>query len=187
MSSGRIIKVVTLTIAAGLLVIAGVVYGIGTLLPVAHIAAVRGELPATRERVWQAITDWSQQAQWRSDVAAVEIVSVQGDDVVWVEVDAWGDSLRLVTVSLDPSHKMVTKIADAAGNAKAPFAGTWTFELDDDGPGTYIQIVEEGEVYDPLLRFVAAVFIGHGATIERYISDLRQHLETPGNDTTGQG
>ena len=174
MSSRRIIKVVTLTIAGGLLVIAGVVYGIGTLLPVAHIAAVRGELPATRARVWRAITDWSRQAQWRSDLAAVEIVSVQGDDVVWVEVDAWGDSLRLATVSLDPPHEMVTKIADA----NAPFAGTWTFELDDNGPGTYIRIVEEGEVYDPLFRFVAAVFIGQTATIEKYISDLRQHLES---------
>ena len=173
MSARRLVLVAVLTVAGAVSIAIAAAYAIGAVLPVAHVAAVRGELPATRERVWQTITDWQGQAQWRTEVAAVEVRSVEGDDVVWVEVDTWGDSLRLATVEMDPPRKLVTMIADD----EAPFAGTWTFELDDDGEGTYIRIVEEGEVYDPLFRFVAAVFIGHTATLEAYLSDLRLHLE----------
>ncbi len=174
MTGRQVMKVVTLTLGSALLILIAIAYVVGSILPVAHVAAVRGELPATRERVWQTITDWPQHSRWRSDVAAVVVRSSKGDSVTtWVEVDAWGDSLTLATVEVDPPRRLVTRIAQD----DLPFAGTWTFELDDDGPGTYIRIVEEGEVYDPIFRFVAAVFIGHTATLEAYLFDLRRHLE----------
>jgi uncharacterized protein YndB with AHSA1/START domain len=173
MSAGQVMKVAAVTLAGTVLIMALIVYAVGSALPVAHVAAVRGELPATRERVWQTITDWPQYTQWRTDVAAVVVRSSQGDSTTWVEVDAWGDSLTLATVEVDAPRRLVTRIAQE----DAPFAGTWTFELDDDGPGTYLRIVEEGEVYDPIFRFVAAVFIGQTATLDTYLSDLRRHLE----------
>ncbi len=173
MSVGQVMKVAALTLAGALLIIVSIVYAVGSVLPVAHVAVVRGELPATRERVWQTITDWPQYTQWRTDVAAVAVRSSQGDSATWVEVDAWGESLTVATVEVDAPRRLVTRIVQE----DTPFGGTWTFELDDDGPGTYIRIVEEGEVYDPVFRFVAAVFIGHTATLEAYLSDLRHHLE----------
>ncbi len=172
MSAGRVMKVAAVTLAGAVLIIASIVYAVGSALPVAHIAAVRGELPATRERVWQMITDWPQYPQWRTDVTAVVVRSSKGDSTTWVEIDAWGDSLALAIVEVDAPRRLVTRIAQE----DAPFGGTWTFELDDDGPGTYLRIVEEGEVYDPVFRFVAAVFIGHTATLDTYLSDLRRHL-----------
>jgi uncharacterized protein YndB with AHSA1/START domain len=173
MSVAKVMKVTALTLAGTLLIAISIVYAVGSVLPVAHVAAVRGELPATRERVWQTITDLPHHPQWRSEVVEVHVRSAPGDSVTWVEVDAWGDSLTLAIVEVDPPRRLVTRIAEQ----DAPFAGTWTFELDDDGPGTYIRIVEEGEVYDPIFRFVAAVFIGHTATMDSYLSDLRHHLE----------
>lgn len=173
MRASHVMKVAVLTLVGALLIIVSIVYGVGSVLPVAHVAAVRGELPATRERVWQTITDWPQYSRWRSDVVEVHVLSARGDSITWVEVDAWGDSLTLATVEVDAPRRLVTRIAQE----DAPFGGTWTFELDDDGPGTYLRIVEEGEVYDPIFRFVAAVFIGHTATLDTYLSDLRQHLE----------
>ena len=172
LSRRAVIRVATLEIAGGALIAGVAVYAIGSVLPVEHIAAVRGELPATREQVWEAITDWPGQVAWRQDLAAVVVRSAEGDEAVWVEVDARGDSLTLATVEVDRPRRLVTRIADS----DQPFGGTWTFELDDDGPGTYVRIVEQGEVYNPVFRFVAAVFIGHTATIETYLTELRRHL-----------
>ena len=172
LSRRAVVRVAALAIAGGVLVAAVAVYAIGSALPVEHIAAVRGELPATREQVWETITDWPGQVAWRQDLAAVLVRSRAGGEAVWVEVDARGDSMTLATVEVDRPRRLVTRIADS----DQPFGGTWTFELDDDGPGTYIRIVEQGEVYSPVFRFVAAVFIGHTATIETYLADLRRHL-----------
>ena len=176
MSARRLVLVAVLTVAGAVSIAIAAAYAIGAVLPVAHVAAVRGELPATRERVWQTITDWQGQAQWRTEVAAVEVRSVEGDDVVWVEVDTWGDSLRLATVEMDPPRKLVTMIADD----EAPFAGTWTFELDDDGEGTYIRIVEEGEVYDPLFRLCR----GRLHRAHRHLGGLPLRFETPPGGAT---
>ena len=174
MQFAQVARIAVFTLLGALALTVTIIYGVGTILPVAHVAATRGELPATRERVWQVITDWQQYPTWRSGVTAGEVLSTEAEGAAWVEVDTWGDSLELRTVDIDAPYRLVTSIG---GDEDAPFAGTWTFELDDDGPGTYLRIVEEAEVYDPLFRFVAAVFTGHAETMDTYLTELRQYLE----------
>ena len=174
MSVAQMMRVTALTFAGALVLLISMVYSVGTILPVAHVAAARGEFPAARKRVWQVITDWQQYPKWRSGVTAVEVLSAEGESASWVEVDTRGDSLKLKAVEIDAPYRLVTSVG---GDEDAPIAGTWTFALDDDGPGTYLRIVEEAEVHDPLFRFVAAVFTGHTLTMDTYLSDLRQYLE----------
>ena len=69
-------------------------------------------------------------------------------------------------------RRLVTRIADTG----LPFGGQWTYELVPDGEGTRLTITEDGEVYNPLFRFVSRFVMGHTATIERYLDDVEKRF-----------
>ena len=52
-----------------------------------------------------------------------------------------------------------------------PFGGSWTYELAPVGDSeTTLRITEDGEVYNPIFRFVSRFVMGHDATIRQYLS-----------------
>jgi hypothetical protein len=55
-----------------------------------------------------------------------------------------------------------------------PFGGGWEFRLKDNGGSTIVTITENGEVYNPLFRFVAKFIMGHDATLKKYAGALEQ-------------
>jgi hypothetical protein len=44
--------------------------------------------------------------------------------------------------------------------------------------GTTLTVVERGEVYNPVFRFVSRYVIGHTRTLDAYFADLRHAAET---------
>jgi hypothetical protein len=67
-------------------------------------------------------------------------------------------------------RRHVDRIADPS----LPFGGRWIYDLASDGSGTALTITEEGEVYNPVFRFVSRFIMGHTRTIDRYIADLQR-------------
>jgi len=57
-----------------------------------------------------------------------------------------------------------------------PYSGTWTFELQPAAQGTELNITEDGEVSNPLFRFVSRFIMGHTATIDAYLRALTARL-----------
>ena len=49
--------------------------------------------------------------------------------------------------------------------------------LEESGGKTKVTITENGEVYNPIFRFVSKFIIGYSATANRYLADLRSELE----------
>jgi hypothetical protein len=47
------------------------------------------------------------------------------------------------------------------------------------GAGTVVTITENGEVYNPLFRFMAHYVFGHEGTIETYLRQLSERLAAP--------
>jgi hypothetical protein len=67
-----------------------------------------------------------------------------------------------------PPVRLVTRIADK----NLPYGGSWTFELAPEGTGTRVTITENGEVYNPLFRFLSRFVFGHTATMDEYLASL---------------
>lgn len=165
-----------LLVIAGMVVGAAVaVIGIGAALPVAHVAAVRVQLRAPPDSVFAAISQPARAPEWRSDLESVEILSQPGERVRWRETTS-GGPIRLVVEDVQPPVRFVTVIDDPG----LPFGGRWIHELEADRAGTLLTITEEGEVYNPLFRFVSRFILGHYATLERYGGDLASHFGSEG-------
>ena len=58
-----------------------------------------------------------------------------------------------------------------------PFGGTWTYEVQPEADGrSRLQITEDGEIYNPVFRFVSRFVIGQTRTINSYLEALRRQL-----------
>jgi hypothetical protein len=85
-------------------------------------------------------------------------------------------TIPLETVISQPPAKLVVRIADP----KLPFGGTWTYEITPIATGSSLRIREDGEVYNPLFRFLSRFVFGQSTTIETYLKSLAKKFgESP--------
>jgi hypothetical protein len=163
-----LILIVGALVALVLLLIA-----IGYALPIGHVATRETRLAGPPERVFGLLRDVEKFPTWRSDVESVEVPATtpalrwreRGDNDITFEME-----------TVDAPRKIVTRIADRT----LPFGGSWTYELSPHDGGTRLAITENGEVYNPLFRFMSRFVFGHTATLDRYLADLGQVLTASG-------
>ena len=142
---------------------------VGWSLPVQHRASGEATLKSSPQAVYQLITDVDRFPQWRSSVKSAELLPDSGGKKRFREVGGDGTILYEVDNAV-PGQRLVTRIADKS----LPFGGSWTYELIPRGDSTTLRITEDGEVYNPIFRFVSRFVFGHTATIEKYLADVRR-------------
>jgi len=157
--------IITLAIA-GLLILVVV---IGALLPQKHKVSRTVSLHQPAETVWTLI---SGPPTWRPDVTSYQQLPLHEGHRMWSETDKHGQTIPFEAIESVPPHRMVTRIADS----KLPFGGTWTYEIVPAGDSCTLTITEDGEVYNPLFRFVSRFIIGHTATLDGYLKALSTKL-----------
>ncbi len=145
-------------------IIPAIIVLIGAALPKEHVASRKALIPAPPEDVFALIAGPS---TWRGFKYEVLTES----PLKWRETDASGDTITYERVETRPSTRIVNRIADP----KLPFGGSWTYEVAPSANGADVTITENGEVYNPLFRFVSKFIMGHTATIEKYQRDLAAH------------
>lgn len=152
----------------GLVVVA--VVAVGYALPQAHVASREKVIAQPPERIYRALTEVEKYPGWRSDVQKVDVLS-QGPVTRWREHGSNG-AITFEMAEHQPPARLVSRIADTS----LAFGGTWTYELSGQSQGTRLKITEQGEVYNPVFRFMSRFVFGHAATMEKFLADLEKHL-----------
>jgi hypothetical protein len=133
---------------------------IGAMLPKGHIASRKITVPAPPDAVFSLIAGPS---DWRG----LKYERLAENPLKWREIDG-SDAITYERVETVAPRRIVNRIADP----KLPFGGSWTYDVAPGANGTELTITENGEVYNPLFRFVSRFIMGHEATIEKYQRDL---------------
>jgi uncharacterized protein YndB with AHSA1/START domain len=149
---------------------------VGWSLPVKHRATSEATFKSSPESLYQLITDVDRFPQWRSSVTRIEHLPDSAGKRRIREVGSDGPIVYEIESAV-PARRLVTRIADRT----LQFGGSWTYELIPRGDSTTLRITEDGEVYNPLFRFVSRFVIGHKSTMEKYLADVRRHVDTAGN------
>lgn len=136
---------------------------IGACLPREHRATRRAVFRQPPETLWKVLTDVEGYPSWRPDLTSVERIS----DARHAEIGPSG-RMTFERVGADPPRRLVRRIADP----DLPFGGTWTYLLEVDGGSTTLRITEDGEVYNPLFRFMSRFVFGHAGTMEKHLRAL---------------
>ena len=143
---------------------------VGTRLPRDHVASRQASLPALPDAVWRAITNIEAFPSWRTDVKTVVRLAPREGRPVWSESGGSG-RMTLATERSEPPRLLVVRI-----DPGLPFGGTWTYEVAPVPGGSTLTITENGEIYNPLFRFMARYIFGYEGTIETYMAALKKHL-----------
>lgn len=142
----------------------------GATLPVKHTATRSASLKATPQQVWDVI---SGPPNWRPEVTRYEELSPVEGRRRWTEYGKGGSNMTYEVVESTPPQTLVTRIADP----HLPFGGTWTYAIAPsvDG-GSTLTITENGEVYNPIFRFISRYVMGYTATMDRYLDALHKKI-----------
>jgi uncharacterized protein YndB with AHSA1/START domain len=160
-----------LIIVAALLALVLLVLVVGSLLPVGHAASMIVHYDRPPEAVWSAITNVSAYPTWRDDVTKVEVLPAKEGRPRWIE-EGSGERITFETVESDAPRRLLVRIADSG----LPFGGTWTYSLTPDIDGTTLRVTENGEVYNPIFRFMSRYIFGHTATMDKFLRALGRHF-----------
>jgi uncharacterized protein YndB with AHSA1/START domain len=158
-------------LVVGLIALVGMMALIGWGLPQGHVASRRARFGQPPEALWEAITDVDAFPTWRPDVKRVERLPDRDGRPVWREVGRHG-AITIEQVDAQPPRRLVGRIADPG----LPFGGTWTYEIAAVEGGSTLAITENGEVYNPVFRFMSRYIFGHHGTMETYLKALGKKL-----------
>ena len=147
---------------------------IGYTLPKSHVASASARFGAPPDSIWASLTDVTAFPNWRPGVTRVELLPDDNGQRGWRELGKHDAVTYRVVESVAP-RRLVTRIADQ----NLPYGGRWSYELTPDGAGTRLTITENGEVYNPIFRFVSRFFLGYTSTMEGVLRALgTKHGET---------
>lgn len=140
----------------------------GWALPVKHRAHAEATIAATPEQVFALITNVADFPKWRTGLRSVDVLPPSDGRRRFREVSKSG-AITFAVDSEDPPRRLVGRIDDRS----LPFGGTWTYELAPAANGaTTLRITEDGEIYNPVFRFVSRYVMGYESTIRQYLADV---------------
>ena len=145
---------------------------VGSLLPKAHAVSRMAHFNRTQAEIWEAVSDIAGQVSWRTDLRRVERLPDRNGRQVWQETDSRGQTLTMETVESQAPRRLVRRIADEG----LAFDGSWTIEVAEYGEVTSLTVTEDGEIYNPVFRFVSRFITGQTATIDQYLRALGKKL-----------
>ncbi len=159
----------SLIILGVLLALIAVILAVGALLPVKHTATRTRRVHARPEQVWAAITAVEAYPSWRD--VKVELLPPRDGRRTWREIDSHNQAITLEATEEHAPDRLVTTVADR----NLPFGGSWTWQLAPaSGDSCDVTITENGEIYNPLFRFVARFVIGYTVTIDGVLAGLEK-------------
>ena len=142
---------------------------VGWMQPVKHRVTRQATYRVAAVPLYDLITRVDAFPSWRTKLTSIE----HDSPTRFREIGGNGTILFERTEQI-PAQRVVTRIADPS----LPFGGSWTYELLPAGDGrTTLRITEDGEVYNPIFRFVSRFVMGHTSTIDQYLRDVGRYLK----------
>jgi hypothetical protein len=144
---------------------------IGSLLPKRHAVSRSASYQATPGQLFRLIAG---PQNWRPDVLHCEAIPDTNGRELTRETTRDGSTIIYETLDRVPDRSMKRRIA----TPNLPYSGTWTYSLEPSNESTIVRITENGEVYNPIFRFMSRFVLGQTRTMDAYLHALGK--------TTGQ-
>lgn len=170
----KLLIYIVVGIVGTVLLLAGVMALIGSMLPKAHVASRSILLHRSPQDVYAVVRDFGSAPKWRADVKRIEV-----ETPVYFREEGKHGAVNYELVEDVPAQRMVTRIRDT----DLGYSGQWTYTFTPESDGTRVTIREDGEVSNVLFRFMSRYIFGQTSTIDGYLTSLARHF---GDETAPQ-
>ena len=153
--------------ALGIVVVVALATAVGGMLPVAHTASRSALVATSPARAHALLAHVAGYPRWWSEVSRVDVLPPVGGRPRFRQHLSTGAVVFEIVQSI-PAARVVSRIADP----DQPFGGTWTVVLAPEAGGTRVTTTEDGEVYNPLFRFLSHYVFSQTATMESCLAAL---------------
>jgi len=162
-----------LWIGASLMVLVALMAVVGAMLPVRHRGTRKARYRVAPDALFAVIAG---PPDWRTGVRSFGVLAEREGRRQWWEEDTHRQKITYELVESKPPERIAVRIASQG----LPFGGTWTFQIAPlPNGGSELRISEDGEIYNPLFRFLARFFFGYTASLEGYLRDLGAKFGEP--------
>jgi hypothetical protein len=144
---------------------------IGSRMNPNHVAKRAIRLHRSPADVYELIHDFAHSPSWRTDVKKVEMLGTVDGHTRFREEGSNG-SVTYEVLDEVAGQRLVTRIVDQ----DLGYSGSWTYVLTPADGGATLTITENGEVSNPLFRFMSKYVFGQTATIDTYLKALAKHF-----------
>jgi ribosome-associated toxin RatA of RatAB toxin-antitoxin module len=154
-------------IVAGIAIVGALVVIVGYSLPKGHSATATAHVALPPDAVYALLADVDTYPAWRPGVKALTRQADRDGKPAWTE-EVSGMKIPLYFERMERPVLLVARIADPS----LPFGGTWTYRLAPAAGGTQVTITEDGEVSNPVFRFMSRFVFGQQATLNEFVKNL---------------
>lgn len=140
---------------------------VGYSLPKGHSATRTAKVSLSPDAVYTLLADVDKYPSWRPAVTSLQRHPDRDGRPVWTE-DVSGMTIPLQFEKMERPSLLVARIADPS----LPFGGTWTYRIHPAATGSEVTITEDGEVYNPVFRFMSRFVFGYTATLDEFVKNL---------------
>jgi hypothetical protein len=158
------VRILLMGVAGAVLLVISVVL-IGSLLPKQHVVSRSASYRATPEHLFSLIAG---PQDWRPDIQRYEALPVVHGREWTRETTRDGRTITYELLGRVPPRSVKRRIA----TENLPYSGTWTYSLEANDGMTIVRITEDGQVYNPVFRFVSRFILGHTRTMDAYLRAL---------------
>ena len=151
-----------------LALLAVLVVVIGWRLPKGHTASRSARVAMPPDAVYQVLADVDRYQTWRPGVKTLTRLPDHDGRPAWIE-ESGGMKIPLYFERMERPALLVTRIADPA----LPFGGTWTYRIAPAPGGCELTITEDGEVTNPIFRFMSRFVFGYYKTLDEFVANLQ--------------
>ena len=142
---------------------------IGAMLPRAHSASRTARIAMPADALYGLLADVAQYRSWRPDVRTLQRLPDKNGMPAWIE-ESNGMKIPMRFERMERPSILVGRI----DTDDLPFAGSWTYRIVPAGPTACdLTITEDGEVKNPVFRFMSKFVFGHHATMDAFLKHLK--------------
>ena len=154
-------------IAAAIAIAGVLIVLIGYSLPKAHSVSRTTNVAMPPDALYALLADVERYQSWRPGVKGLQRDPDRDGRPAWTE-DVSGMKIPLFFERMERGSLLVARIADP----KLPFGGTWTYRIQPAAGGSTLTVTEDGDVYNPLFRFMSRFVFGHTSTLDEFVKNL---------------
>jgi hypothetical protein len=158
-----------IVIIAGLALVVLLVVVIGALLPKAHSVSCTVRIALPPDALYAVLAGVGQYQSWRHEVKTLQRLPDKNGMPVWIE-ETGGMKIPMRFERMERPSLLVARI----DTDELPFSGSWTYRIVPAGSGAAdLTITEDGEVRNPIFRFMSRFVFGHYATMDAFLKNLK--------------